>query len=96
MSKTEKWRPKLSYTAPRVLKGLDILDILMFCRHFYKGDNFCDFLFTFLAHQVPSEKGSNLKGKKGSKFFPFRADPCLGKQNQFWHSGLPWKCIYSL
>ena len=29
---------------------------------FYKGDNFCDFLFTFL-HTNPFEKESTLKGK---------------------------------
>ena len=27
----------------------------------HKGDNFCDFLCVFLAHDAPSEKGSTLK-----------------------------------
>ena len=30
--------------------------------HFYKGNNFWDFLFAFL-HKVPSEKGYAFKGK---------------------------------
>ena len=35
-----------------------------FSAMFYKGDNFCDFLFDLRnKRQVPSEKGSVLKGK---------------------------------
>ena len=36
-----------------------------------KGDNFCDFMFAFLALQFPSEKGSTLKGKN---LFPLGAN----------------------
>ena len=46
--------------------------------HFYKGDNYCDFVCV-PAHQISSEKGVYSKREefapKGSKFFPFRADP---------------------
>ena len=47
---------------------------------FHKGDNFCDFLFTFLHTNSPPQKESSLTGKNllpefGSKFFPVRVDP---------------------
>ena len=32
-------------------------------RHFYKGDNFCDFLFALLYTNPYPKKGSTLKGK---------------------------------
>ena len=47
--------------------------------HLYKGeggggggDNFCDFLFSFPAHQVPSKKVSTMKGKN---LLPIGVDP---------------------
>ena len=44
---------------------------------FYKGDNFCDFLFAFLQTR-PLLKMVNSKNKefvpKGSKIFPFSVD----------------------
>ena len=34
-----------------------------FFRHlFYKVHNYCDFPFAFFSHQIPSEKGSTVKG----------------------------------
>ena len=63
---------------------------------FYKGDNFCVFLYALL-HPKPFWKGSTVKGKNllpmgansflleythWSKFFPFTVDPFLkGRQN---------------
>ena len=43
------------------LRGLDILG--RFSAILYKGDNFCDFLFTFPTYEAPSEKGSTVNGK---------------------------------
>ena len=43
-------------------------------RHFYKGGNFCDFLFAFPVHRFPSKKGSAQKGKR-RKIFPFVQTP---------------------
>ena len=60
------------------IRGLDSFG--RFSLIFYKGENFCDFLFVFcsVSSQVPFLKGSTLKGKNllplGSKFFPFRVD----------------------
>ena len=43
--------------------------------HFYKGDNFCDFLFVFL-YTKPVLKGVYSKRKEFAlKFFPFSVDP---------------------
>ena len=55
--------------------------------HFNKGHNFCDFMFVS-CKQLPSQKKSNLKGKKiapkESEFFPFRVDPFTeGKTKHF-------------
>ena len=45
----------------------------------YKGDNLCDFLFAFSAHQISYWKGVNAKRRelvsKGNKFFPLKVDP---------------------
>ena len=46
--------------------------------HFYKGDNFGDFLLGYFTQYSPSEKGIYSKRKEfalGSKFFPLRIDP---------------------
>ena len=45
---------------------------------FYKGDNFCEFLF---SHQASSEKGSTLKGKNLLLFFLSVPFPEGGKIN---------------
>ena len=68
------------------LRGLDTLR--RFSAILYKADNSIDFLFCFLAHQVPSEWGSTLKGKEfapmGTRLFPFKVDFFLeGRQNNF-------------
>ena len=59
---------------------------LFFC-HFYKGDNFCDFLFTFLLTKSLLKKFDSKRKEfapKGSKFFPCRLDPFTkGMQNKF-------------
>ena len=48
-----------------------MLDVLPF---FYKGNNFCGFLFALLfSCQAPSERGLKVKKTpKGNKLFPFR------------------------
>ena len=57
----------------RILKGTKLIDF----RHFYKGDNFCDFLFSL--KETPSEKGPIVKGKnlllRVNKLFLFKVDP---------------------
>ena len=67
-----------------LVKGYLLVEILPFL---YKGDNFCEFLFT-LMRTVLCEKGSTLKGKnflpQGSKFFPFKVNLfSQGRQNSF-------------
>ena len=56
-----------------------------------------DIFYDFLTNFLPSRSlltGSTLKGKKGSKFFPFKVDPFSeGSKNQFWKSCHTWKCI---
>ena len=70
------FKPSLSKIFICDLRRLDILG-RFFC-HFYKGDNFCDFLFAYLCTN-PLLKGVFSKMKEfaptGSKFFPFRVDP---------------------
>ena len=85
---------RLSDSCPATLPGVSRRLVqgsgctwLIFCNFFYKGDNFCDFLFDFL-HIEPFRKEVNSKRKEfapmGSKFFPFRVDPILEEgQNQF-------------
>ena len=52
-------------------EDLDALD--RFSAVFYKDDNFCDFLFAFGAHRIPSEKGHTLKmGSPCEFFFSFK------------------------
>ena len=52
---------------------------------FFKGDNFCDFLFAFLHTQFSSEKGSTLKGKNllpREQILSFENRPIsVGRQN---------------
>ena len=55
---------------------------------FYKGDNFCDFLFAFLQSKSLLKKSLLYKRKefapRGSKFLPFRVDAFSeGNQNDF-------------
>ena len=54
------------------LRGLDTPG--WFFTTLYKGDNFCDFWFTFLHPRVPSRKGSNIKG---TDLLPVEASPFL-------------------
>ena len=62
-----------------LISGLDTLGRFSFM--FFKGDNFCDFLFAFL-HSVPSEKGStprkNEFATNGRKFCSFNSSPANG------------------
>ena len=71
----------------RCLKGTGNTSYI-FGNNSYKGDNFCDFLSAF-----PSKKMSTLKGKKGSKLFPFGVNSFFrSKAKQFRQRCLPWSC----
>ena len=64
-----------------------------------KGDNFCDFLFSFL-HTSPLLKRSLLYKERicslGSKLFPYRREDAFKKgTNTLFDSYLLWILIYS-
>ena len=59
-----------------IIKGTEY--IWQIFHHFYKGDNFCDFMFAFL-HITPHLNRAYFKRKEfpptGRKFFPFKVGP---------------------
>ena len=51
------------------LRRLDMLG--SFSAIFYKGNNFCDFLYAFPKHQASSDPESALNGKNGEQILSF-------------------------
>ena len=56
-------------------------------------------ILTFIAHNVSSEKGSSLKGKKlllkGANSFLLELTPFRSEAKQFGQNHRPWECILS-
>ena len=66
---------------------------------YYKGDNFCDFLFAFLHANSLLKKGP-LKGKnllpRGANSFLLEQILFIREPKPFWNTYLPWTVSISL
>ena len=78
MSKINRVHQKHFIMSLKLEFYLDDLDTLPSnIRHTLEGRPHCDVVLVSCIHRAPSVNGSSLKGKNGSKFFPFRVDAFL-------------------